>query len=617
MAEADVQQPESRRKLLKVGLWWVAFNAVIINILSYKYLELAPSGVSFFHNLYLFLFSVSYMCFVALLPLIFVYVPALMLSRRRKQMCRIYGAAAYTLYLLIIIVDSYVFSLYRFHLNHTVAEQIFAPGATQVFELSIQIYILAAVVVSALFMLEILFFNLSYKIEEKTNDRILTVLIGTIASLLLITQVTHAVAAARNDHSITCYDKYLPMSKPLNINSMLSCMGMQVNLNKEIEFTGKKYNYPLKPITETEKKPMNVVVILLDSWTHNTLDSTICPNIFNFAKQAAVFTNHYSGGNCTRNGLFSLMYGLPAVYWYDFKDQHIPPLLMTELKKHDYDISLYPSASLRNPAFDQNAFCLTPNQCDATSGEKAWERDRNLALNFINYVKAKQDNRPFFSLLFFDSLHSMLLPSNYKAPFQPTWQYPEYAMLGKNTDPKPFVNLYKNMASYLDGYVGQIINELEAKGMMKNTVIIITGDHGQEFNENGKNYWGHNGNFSEYQLHVPFIYYMPGRKPAIYNHWSAHYDVAPTLLHDVLGVTNEASDYSIGHSLFDTTPRTYLQVDGYNGLALIRPNGLITNVYYDGTYDIVDRHLNEQYDMKFDEQLYQEAMGKIESFYKK
>ena len=48
MAEADVQQPESRRKLLKVGLWWVAFNAVIINILSYKYLELAPSGVSFF-----------------------------------------------------------------------------------------------------------------------------------------------------------------------------------------------------------------------------------------------------------------------------------------------------------------------------------------------------------------------------------------------------------------------------------------------------------------------------------------------------------------------------------------------------------------------------------------
>ena len=119
------------------------------------------------------------------------------------------------------------------------AEQIFAPGATQVFELSIQIYILAAVVVSALFMLEILFFNLSYKIVEKTNDRILTVLIGTIASLLLITQVTHAVAAARNDHSITCYDKYLPMSKPLNINSMLSCMGMQVNLNKEIEFTGK------------------------------------------------------------------------------------------------------------------------------------------------------------------------------------------------------------------------------------------------------------------------------------------------------------------------------------------------------------------------------------------
>jgi hypothetical protein len=38
-----------------------------------------------------------------------------------------------------------------------------------------------------------------------------------------------------------------------------------------------------------------------------------------------------------------------------------------------------------------------------------------------------------------------------------------------------------------------------------NTIVIITADHGQEFNENKLNFWGHNGNFTKYQTQVPLI----------------------------------------------------------------------------------------------------------------
>ncbi|MCC8153005.1 MAG: sulfatase-like hydrolase/transferase [Tannerellaceae bacterium] len=36
----------------------------------------------------------------------------------------------------------------------------------------------------------------------------------------------------------------------------------------------------------------------------------------------------------------------------------------------------------------------------------------------------------------------------------------------------------------MDSLIGEVFSALEEKGMLENSVIIITGDHGQEFNEN-------------------------------------------------------------------------------------------------------------------------------------
>ena len=50
----------------------------------------------------------------------------------------------------------------------------------------------------------------------------------------------------------------------------------------------------------------------------------------------------------------------------------------------------------------------------------------------------------------------------------------------------------------MDDLIGKVINQLKNKGLLENTIIIITGDHGQEFNDNKKGYWEHGGNFSKY-----------------------------------------------------------------------------------------------------------------------
>ena len=594
--------------LLKTGLWMAVLNAVLLNLISYHYLAVTYPTENIGETIYLYAFSISHFFFLSLIPYLIAFLPVSYFSKKRATAtCMVSSAILYGIFLVYILLDSYIFFLYRFHFNSTVTEQLLGPGAGQVFELSTGMWIAAIVIIALLFLFQVFLFKMGQKLAKRIRFKKQIVLVASILGIYACCQLVHAVAAAKNEKTITRCDRYFPL---------LATLGGEAPFAGEMNLRGHQYNYPKQAIKGTGSGK-NIIMIVLDSWTYNSMDSAYCPNICKFAKRCNQFSHHYSGGNCTRNGVFSMFYGLPGTYWYDFMEQQISPVLIDELKKEKYDIRLYPSASMQNPAFDKNVFVKEAKQCGATEGSKAWERDRNLAQNFIAGIKENKSKNPIFSLLFFDSLHSMILPdsSEYKAPFQPTWEAPLYLEVNNSTEPTPFYNLYKNMLYYLDGYFAEVIKALEEEGMMENSVIIVTGDHGQEFNENKKNFWGHNGNFSPEQVQVPLLYYTTGRQPATYTHWTSHFDLAATLMQDVLGVTNDVSDYTVGRSLFDTTKRDYMVCDGYNGMAITEENGNITDLFYDGNYQITDRHLNHLTNQPLDTNRVNQVLRTIESFY--
>jgi hypothetical protein len=98
----------------------------------------------------------------------------------------------------------------------------------------------------------------------------------------------------------------------------------------------------------------------------------------------------------------------------------------------------------------------------------------------------------------------------------------------------------------------------------------VTGDHGQEFNETGQNYWGHNGNFSRYQIRVPLIVHWPGKSPREITHQTSHMDVVPTLMRDYFGCENPTADYSHGRHLLDDSQGEYLTVSSWSKSAIIQ-----------------------------------------------
>jgi hypothetical protein len=63
--------------------------------------------------------------------------------------------------------------------------------------------------------------------------------------------------------------------------------------------------------------------------------------------------------------------------------------------------------------------------------------------------------------------------------------------------------LYRGEVEYLDENFGEFLAKLEAEGLYDDTIIILTADHGEEFNEHG-GFW-HGLTLYDEQIHVPLV----------------------------------------------------------------------------------------------------------------
>ena len=122
----------------------------------------------------------------------------------------------------------------------------------------------------------------------------------------------------------------------------------------------------------------------------------------------------------------------------------------------------------------------------------------------------------------------------------------------------------------------KVLEYLEQSGLADNTVVVISADHGEEFNDNGDNYWGHNSNFTKYQTQVPLVVHWPGMSGGrTIKERSASYDVSATILPRVFGVTNPLSDFTIGQDLFSLKPRKYILAGSYLENAVIEDDRIV------------------------------------------
>jgi len=111
------------------------------------------------------------------------------------------------------------------------------------------------------------------------------------------------------------------------------------------------------------------------------------------------------------------------------------------------------------------------------------------------------------------------------------------------------VNNYDNGILQADFFIAQIFEQLEDKGLLQNSIVYITSDHGQGFGEHGHH--GHTRFLYEEHTRIPLLIYDPQRERYQNTQYATHIDIAPTLL-DALGI--EPIVELPGRSLLESTP---------------------------------------------------------------
>ncbi len=148
-----------------------------------------------------------------------------------------------------------------------------------------------------------------------------------------------------------------------------------------------------------------------------------------------------------------------------------------------------------------------------------------MAFDWLDAGGAAGD-QPLFMFMYYYDPHSWYdPPSPYDTLYDPDYtgglspdvfQHGEAIVSGEivpsERDVEHTIALYDGEITYWDAHLNQFLNRLSAEGLLKNTLVVVTSDHGQMFGEHGK--WVHRNSLYEEVLRVPLFLHYPGALPA-------------------------------------------------------------------------------------------------------
>ncbi|MBR4682086.1 MAG: sulfatase-like hydrolase/transferase [Elusimicrobiaceae bacterium] len=531
------------------------------------------ASLSFFHinGFYLdvagILFTVTFLIGHTFVFALLVGLLAWPWSRLGSRSLQVAGVCWGSFFSTLLVIDWVVFSQYRFHVGVAMLQLLLGPARSDIFVFSAGMWLLAGLIILAILALETGLAYLSRYIV--LSKRIIFAILGIWLVCFLTYNAMYAWGQFMQIPSIVSQRKALPLTFPLSANRQLRKWGFEPKRQPYAIPPKGNLRYPQSLSCPTIQKPLNVLLFLVDSWRADMLNPEVMPRLSAWVKKQnmTVFTRHLSGGNSTAGGVFSLFYSLPLSYWDDFTGLNLPPLLISQALQNGYEPAIFASSKLNSPSFDRNIFASIPHLRIGSKPGLSWKRDREAVEGFEHFLRTRKADVPFFGFIFLDAPHGYSYPEGDK-PFTPAKEI-NYILLSNRTDPTPYFNQYKNSVYFIDKQIDQILSDLQQRHLLENTLVLITGDHGQELNDSHQNFWGHNSNFTDYQTNVPLVAHFPGiSAPDRVDYRTTHYDIAPTVLQTVFQCSDPTSDYSIGYHLLDSTPRPFIIFAGYEEQAL-------------------------------------------------
>jgi len=489
---------------------------------------------------------------------------------------------ALTILQLFIYIDSFIFKMFGFHFNGFVWNLIFTKGGIESMgssQSTMNSFIIRVVlflaVQSTLFILLLKIQKIKNFLSSVLTQRRVQFAVLLLIMLLLVQGMAYGISSFYNYRPVLTVTKAFPFYVPVTFTRLAKSLGFVPPQQSAFNMKSKQIDlqYPLKPIhQDPNHNKYNIVFLMAESLRADMLNPKVMPYSWQFSQKSIRFNQHYSGGNGTRMGMFAAFYGLYGNYWFNFLEERKGPILLDLLIQDNYQINVFSSAKFSYPEFDKTIFAkLSPNllhdSCELEKGLQGWKYDRLNTDKMLQFIDKRDKSRPFMTFMFFESPHALYHFPPENEIVKPYLEEFNYAEVDLKKDIQLIKNRYINSCNHLDSQFAKVLQYLQDNSLLDSTIVILTGDHGEEFMEKGR--WGHNSTFSEEQTKTPLVLWVPGQTPRQIDSITSHLDISTTLL-CLLGVTNSPDDYSDGFNLLaENIGRTYTVISGWDTIAYV------------------------------------------------
>ena len=545
-----MSQKEKRFPLEKRTVNWLYFGIIFL------FLSLL-SFVHFFHSTYIgfsrFLYALS-LFFETFAETLFFYLAAFLINKLKRRIFY-YSFISFIFIILLLqsihfmmlrIMDSSLLHFFKTFLSAGSDNFIVLLRACNINILflifSILLFILLPIAGPGLYFLtKKLIRNSNFSISIRT------IVILEIFCLITLLGLEKSEKKIFSSHEWHYFQKTMPFGSSFQKNATIS-MKLKSPIKKPISPTA-LLEKAKSSIKKTNLKP-NIYFFVIEALRRDFLSSEIAPNIYTFSKECLSFENTLSNSNATHMSWFSIFHGSYPYHWKYFQEnyQSGSPILQI-LKNLGYEISIISSAEL--PYFQMD--------------EVLFGKDHYLTDFYQNFIGQTPDRRDFFCfdllkekttkkegqlfIVFLDSTHSEYSwPKSFNAPFQPVSDSINYVELSYNKkNLGKLKNRYSNAINYIDHLFGSFIFFLKEKKIYEDSIIVLTGDHGEEFFE--ENSLFHGSHLNRYQLSVPIMCKFKD-PPTHQNKIASHMDIFPSIL-DFLTQRKDVISLFDGFSFFD------------------------------------------------------------------
>lgn len=290
----------------------------------------------------------------------------------------------------------------------------------------------------------------------------------------------------------------------------------------------------------------NVILISLDTVGAKHLSlygasRKTSPNIDSFAKRSRVYKNAYATAPWTLPSHGSMLTGMypgnlypPKVFGY--LSESIKTMAEI-LKKRGYKTAAFTDGYYLSKHYKFNRGFETFDAQFNAFKNIGMKRNLKKGLGFIQ----KNTKKPFFLFLHTYDAHGPFTPKveairaiggAEQAPASVSFQQ-IFEMNQKDKNTPEMIEkvklLYQAEIFEIDEHLAYLFVKLDKLRLLKNTMVIITSDHGEEFGEHGN--WGlHAHSVYNELLHIPLVFYIPNELPKEISSPVSLTDLLPTVL---------------------------------------------------------------------------------------